>query len=857
MFNSVIAKTDSIVEPSARLQFQINDMMLWGGIVYWEYEVAKGFFDMSADFTAAYGYKSEDMFPYTIERWKQVIHPDDYQYVLSMFEKVVAGHTDIIDIVYRVKTASGEWRYFRRRGGVAEASLVDKKVIRVSGTLQDITDLKVTDQLLQRRDRLLAAVNDAANILLVATAQNFHQSIVKVLHILGMATEVDRVYVWKNELIGGELYSTQVYEWSPDAEPQQGNKLTVKLKYSEAIPTWEAILSTGKCVNNIVRCMPKAEQDQLSPQGIISILVAPIMFRDEFWGFIGFDDCQNERVWDKTETGILKSAGMLIASAIQRQVTEKALIQAKDNAEVATKAKSDFLARMSHEIRTPMNAIIGLTHLALLTPLTQQQKEYIETAQQSAHILLRLINDILDFSKIEAGRMVMEYREFSIASVISDIAATVGASIQDKNLELRIDVDIKLPHAVMGDSVRLHQVVLNLLTNAIKFTTQGTIRLNVEVVEIDILSIVVLFSVSDTGIGMTPTQVQGLFQPFVQATAATTRQFGGTGLGLVISKKIVEAMHGNISCKSEQEKGTTFEFTARFGMPLEDEIVIVDETTELQTDALLVGDCLIEQATMQHYFELLRAKVHRIGAEPAEFKKILETGRIKEVDLIVFDFKDLQQSFVPIYTMLCEQHLQPMPVCAIVEHSELEAVLDELGIKDSVRILQKPVIAEDLFNVMSMTADRKKQFRHAKKTSGIPLSSTDKSDVYIPDSIRGANILLAEDNKINQMVATELLKIEKFVVTVANNGRIAVELLQKQPFDLILMDIQMPEMDGFEATRLIRADSRFSNIPILAMTANAMSGDRELCMEAGMNDHIPKPIEPQILYRALVKWLRK
>jgi len=546
-----------------------------------------------------------------------------------------------------------------------------------------------------------------------------------------------------------------------------------------------------------------------------------------------------------------------LVDVTQSRRLEHELKAAKELAESTTKAKSEFLANMSHEIRTPMNAIIGLTHLALLTPLTEQQTEYIETAQQSAHILLRLINDILDFSKIEAGRMVMEYREFSIGSVLSDVTATVSVPAREKNLELQVDVDEKLPLTVMGDSVRLHQVILNLLTNAIKFTESGSVRLNIEVIEMDILSIVVRFSITDTGIGMTPIQVQGLFQPFAQASASTTRQFGGTGLGLAIAKRIAEAMHGEIFCHSEPGKGTTFAFTARFGIPLEGEIVTVDETTEIRTDALLVGDCQREQITMQHYIELLRVKVYRVGADPAEFKRILESGKITAVDFIVFDFSDLRKDFIPIYTMLLEACLEPMPVCVVAEHPELESVLDELDIKDSVHILKKPVIAGDLFNVVSMTAEHKKKLLQEKKVLSSQVLSLSKLDVDIPNSIRGAKILLAEDNKINQMVATELLKIEGFVPTVAENGRIAIELLQKQKFDLILMDVQMPEMDGFETTRVIRADSRFSSIPILAMTANAMSSDRELCLEAGMDDHVSKPIEPKVLYRALVRWLRK
>ena len=557
------------------------------------------------------------------------------------------------------------------------------------------------------------------------------------------------------------------------------------------------------------------------------------------------------------ETGCRSEKIVWLIDMTQSRRMEHELKTAKEIAEANTKAKSEFLANMSHEIRTPMNAIIGLTHLVLRTALTEQQTEYIETVQQSAHILLRLINDILDFSKIEAGRMVLEYREFSIESIITELSAVVDESIQKKNLELQIGVDGNLPPAVMGDSVRLHQVLLNLLTNAIKFTEQGTIRVNIEIVESDVLSVLVRFSVMDSGIGMSPLQIKGLFTPFSQASASTTRRFGGTGLGLAIAKQIVELMRGEIACQSMPGEGTTFVFTARFGIPLEGEIVNVDETTDIRTDALLVGDSPSNQMTLRHYIEILKAKVYQAGAELKDFKKILASDAIRDIDFVVFDFLDLRKDFVPIYTALRERRLEPMPVCVVVEHPDLDAVLSELGIEGSVHILAKPIVASDVFNVMAKTAARKEELQQKKKEANYQNTPRNGEHIDIPDSIRGAKILLVEDNKINQMVAKELLKVEGFETTVAENGRIALELLQMQKFDLILMDIQMPKMDGFEATRIIRSDERFKDLPILAMTASAMSGDRESSLEAGMNDHIAKPIDPKILYRALVRWIRK
>jgi len=546
-----------------------------------------------------------------------------------------------------------------------------------------------------------------------------------------------------------------------------------------------------------------------------------------------------------------------LVDVTQSKKLESELKIAKEVAEANMKATSDFLASMSHEIRTPMNAIIGLTHLTLRTPLTQQQTEYIQTVQQSANILLHLINDILDFSKIEAGRMVLEYREFSIGSLVAELTAVAGPLLQKKEfVKFQVEMDPDLPPTVMGDSVRLHQVILNLLTNAIKFTEKGVVRLNIGAVEGDILSTILRFSVTDSGIGMTPHQIAGLFQPFSQASVSTTRKFGGTGLGLAICKRIVDLMHGNISCQSEAGKGTTFTFTARFGIPLAGEVTNIDEVPVSRTNALLVSDSPQELETMRHYIELLGLNVYQTGGKLSEFKTFLQSPPMKAVDFVIFDLSGLRKDFVPMYTAMLEKHLDPLPMCVATEHPELASVLNELGIKDSVLSIGKPVVPGDLFNVIAKTAAYKEKLRQKEVENGL-VSTYGKDEVAIPDSVRGAKVLLAEDNKINQMVARELLRVEGFETTVADNGRIAIELLNKQKFDIVLMDVQMPEMDGLEATREIRADDRFKDLPILAMTANAMPGDHEISIEAGMNDYIAKPIDPKILYRALVKWIRR
>jgi PAS domain S-box-containing protein len=534
---------------------------------------------------------------------------------------------------------------------------------------------------------------------------------------------------------------------------------------------------------------------------------------------------------------------------------EAELRLARDTAEASVRTKSEFLANMSHEIRTPMNAILGMANLALRTELTPKQREYIEAAEQSARLLLRIINDILDFSKIEAGRMIMEYHEFSLSEVIDDLDALVAESANKKNLTLSFELAKELPIRLMGDSVRLRQVLVNLVGNAIKFTSEGFVQVTIDVAEQDALSALLRFSVRDSGIGIAPEQMRLLFRPFSQADASTTRKYGGTGLGLAISRSIVSMMKGEISCESQAGQGANFTFTARFGLPLESDTL--GDFTEIRTDVLLLGDRHESLSVIRNYLELLKCKVVAQCETYNDFITFLNSNRMEEVDFIIFDFDDLEHNGLPMYEAFQEKNPAKIPLLVFSDHSGLDRLLKEEKIPNSINRIQKPIAVSDLFDIlMQVTSQKKKAMIEAKKKShsyGETRHST--TSFILPESIRGARILLAEDNRINQMVATEMLKMEGFHVDVAGNGRIALEMLQNNQYDLVLMDIQMPEMDGLEATKIIRSDPRFSNLPILAMTAHAMTGDRELSIEAGMNDHITKPIDQALLFNALVKWL--
>ncbi|MDR3183313.1 MAG: PAS domain-containing protein, partial [Planctomycetaceae bacterium] len=454
--------------------------------------------------------------------------------------------------------------------------------------------------------------------------------------------------------------------------------------------------------------------------------------------------------------------------------SEAALRLARDAAEAAARTKSDFLANMSHEIRTPMNAVLGMLHLVLRTELTTKQINYVETAEQSAKHLLRIINDILDFSKIEAGRLTMEYSEFPVAQLISDLRTTLQESFHHKNLAFNIELDETLPTAFMGDVVRLRQVLINLLSNAVKFTEQGSVTLKIEVVENDALSVVIQCSVIDTGIGITPKQISRLFQPFSQADTSTTRLYGGSGLGLVIAKQIVELMKGKIRCESEPDKGTAFIFTARFGIPLAEEIVKVEEASENGVNALLVGGDTATLTAARNYLEMLSSRTVAECSTPEEFQKFLQRETLKNVDFILFALTDFAAEFLPVYEMLRQSALADNKSESIqvvsVQHSDIEPLLQKLQPFSPVHIIQKPIIASELFDILITAAAQKKEAQKAerKKRGGSGDSTIMQLPLRagVPDSIRGSRILLAEDNKINQIVATELLHLEGFEVTV-------------------------------------------------------------------------------------------
>jgi len=546
-----------------------------------------------------------------------------------------------------------------------------------------------------------------------------------------------------------------------------------------------------------------------------------------------------------------KGAVWVIDDITEKREKEEQLRLAKKTAEHAANVKSEFLANMSHEIRTPMNAVIGLSRLCLGTELTDIQRDYIEKVYQSSRHLLGVINDILDFSKLESGKLSLESVPFDLDSVLQNLSDMISMTAHEKGIEVLFDVSADIPLRLTGDPLRFGQILVNLTANAVKFTQSGEVIVQLRRAHQSASGVTLEVSVRDTGIGMTKEQMDGLFQSFSQADSSTTRRFGGTGLGLTISRQLIRLMGGDIKVTSRPGEGSCFRFHVDFQLPEEREKTpYTNPPEELnQLRVLVVDDVESSREMLKEILTSFSFRVTCVASGEAAIEELKATPPDAPYRLILMDH------FMPgMKGIETARHIKGISgfsnVATIIMAAACcrEEIAEEAVQAGLDGYLDKPVTPSMLFDTISNLLIGKGDIPDPAQTAA-------QWRIHTPKELEGARILLVEDNLINQMLAQELLRQGGMSVQVAANGREAVDMVQSDAFDAVLMDIHMPEMDGYTATRVIRRTIPADRLPIIAITANALSGEREKCLEAGMNDHVAKPFEPQKLYETLVRWL--
>ena len=786
----------------------------------------KGWIEVNDQLQQMLGYSLDELRQMT---WAELTHPDDLAEDVKNFEQMLAGEID---------NYAMDKRFIRKDGEIVYTNLTVACVRNENGAVQnvlasmmDITERKKAEQEIKNSQERLAQIIDFLP---------------------------DPTWVVDNE--------GKVVRWNKALEKLvavKAEQIVGKGNYEHALPFYGE--RRPVLIDLVRNWQPEYEAKYLSVKKEGKNLIS-----ESYHQNLG-----DGGIYLNATAGLLYDTAGKIAGAIEslrditdRKQMEEELIEAKQAADDANKAKGDFLANMSHEIRTPMNAVIGMAHLALKTDLTPKQRDYLKKIQSSANALLGIINDILDFSKIEAGKMDIETVDFNLEDVMDNLANLVTVKAQEKEeLEVLFNVNWEVPRFLVGDPLRLGQVLINLANNAVKFTDSGEIVVSTKLLKRNQEQVTLQFSVRDTGIGLTAEQTGKLFQSFTQADTSTTRKYGGTGLGLAISKKLVNMMGGEIWAESEYGQGTTFNFTAEFGLGKERAKKRFAPATDLRgTKALVVDDNATSREILKDMLESFTFEVTLAASGPEGITELENADKGTPFELVVMDWKMPEMDGIEASRQI-KSHtgLTKIPAIILVTAYGREEVMQQAEDAGLDGFLIKPVSPSVLFDAsmqafgQTLPEDSRAGRRDLKEAEGLK-------------NIQGAHVLLVEDNEINQQVASEILQGAGLNVTLAANGKEAIAAIEKNAYDAVLMDVQMPIMDGYTATKTIRKweggigtkqneNSDASDqkpvagsqkpLPIIAMTAHAMAGDAEKSIAAGMSDHVTKPIDPQQLFATL------
>jgi len=804
---------------------------------------------LSSGFSKVTGFESENFLD-GVQSYTNLIFENDRERVLDTIKQAVKRN-HAYEVEYRIADVRGEMRWLHEKGMSVKQGDGGNYL---QGVMIDVTATKEAISEVMMRDRFLEGVAEAVKELIVN--QDSDEAIHKSLRIVAQSAMVDHSFIFRNDKFKeGKLpTATHLYEWHKDKiDPVERPQLK-SIAYSQIGSRWFHTLSDKKDINGFKDDFVEEEQYLFNELNLESLLIVPVFARDTFWGFIGFGNTDKGMPWVESHRAIFRAYTVTLGIAIAKEKDAVLLKDAKDDAEAATRAKSDFLARMSHEIRTPMNAIVGWTHLAIEKEVNPGQGDYLRKIQGSSKALLGIINDILDFSKIEAGKLVLEEIDFDLEQVFDDLSNMVAYKAHEKGLEFIYALHADVPLNLIGDPLRVSQILVNLVNNAIKFTNKGEIVTSVLVLQEDDNEVELLFEVKDSGIGIKDDLKEFLFESFSQADVSTTRKYGGTGLGLAICKRLSGLMGGRIWVESEYGEGSSFFFTLKAGKQKAQKRDLLIPPKDLEGKRVMVlDDHPTTSSIIKDMLELLKFKVTLVRRCDSAILKLVEGRQDHAIDLIIADWSIGGNKFKHAVQELYVNNTEKLPMLVMVGAFKQDEDLQRFMNNNAVGSIVKPVNFSTLHDAcLEAFGKEKTKLPWRKKEPGLYLNELRNKNEVI--------VLLVEDNETNKQIGIELLELAGVRVDVVSNGQEAIYAVKDcgvNYYDLVLMDIQMPVMDGFDATKGILSMKEHANLPIIAMTADAIEGTKKRYLNAGMVDMIAKPIDPEQVYRKILKWVEK